>query len=419
MKNSILKFIYHTLRRYAHKLILRHNPVVIAITGSVGKTSTKEAVAQVMKDAFPNQVRATAGNLNAEIGIPLTILGYKKSPSKYLLPFLLISAWFRTFVSTYPKYLVLEMGVEHPGDIKYFGTIVQPNVGIITSATPAHTANFEKVEDMQAEKANLAEIIKDDGLLIFNADDQYLSQASFKKAIKYSLRNENTDCSAFDISLSEEGMNFYIKYQDDKVEIKSKLLGEHLIYADLVAFCLGKYFKISSEKIALSLEKRKAVAGRMNLLEGKNGIKIIDDTYNSNPSSACAALNTIKDLKYTKGRKVVILGNMNELGSYEKEGHELVGKCAKGKADILIFVGQNAEVMAEAAGKTKDVLTFKNRQTLEKKIIDMVQPNDLILVKASQNRNYFEEIVKILLSDEQKADKILVRQETHWKKKKN
>lgn len=418
MKQKILQFIYHTLRRYACRVILRHKPIVIAITGSVGKTSTKEVVAQVMTDAFPNQVRATAGNLNAEIGIPLTILGYKKTPSKYLLPFILISAWFRTFVSTYPKYLVLEMGVEHPGDIEYFGTIAQPDVGVITSATPAHTANFEKIEDMQSEKTKMAKIVKDDGALIYNYDDEYLFKVKFKKAIKYSLKDEDADCSASDIKLLEQGMNFFIKYQNDKVEIKSKLLGEHLIYADLAAFCVGKYFKISSEKIALSLEKRKPVQGRMNLLKGRDDILIIDDTYNSNPSSACAALKTISDIKYSKGRKVVILGNMNELGDYEKEGHKLVGECAKGKADLAVLVGPNAELMAEACGKSKKVMTFKNRQSLEKKLDQIIEPNDLILVKASQNANYFEEIVKLLLPKEAEHHKMLVRQEKHWAKKK-
>jgi len=418
MKNTILKLIYSILRKYAKKVILRHKPVVIAITGSVGKTSTKEAIAQVMKDAFPKQVRATAGNLNAEIGIPLTILGYVSVPSKYVLPFLLIPAWFRTFVSEYPKYLILEMGVEHPGDIEYFGTIVTPDVGIITAAAPAHTANFANVPEMQAEKIKMANIIKPDGLLIFNADDEYLTKAKLKNSICYSIKNQKADCWANNIELSEDGMNFDVSCQQDRVEVKSRLLGEHLIYADLAAFCVGKHYNISSEKIALSLEKRVPVKGRMNLLTGRDGIKIIDDTYNSNPSSACAALKTISDIKYTQGRKVAILGNMNELGNYEKEGHELVGKCAKGKSDLTVFVGPNADIMAEAYGSSGKVMTFKNRQALEKKLDKIIEPNDLILVKASQNANYFEEIVKLLLSNTVEHHKVLVRQEEHWKNKK-
>jgi len=418
MKDQILKLIYRILRSYARKVILRHKPFVVAITGSVGKTTTKDAVAQVMKDAFPNQVRATAGNLNAEIGIPLTILGYTSAPSKYLLPFLLIPAWFRTFAAMYPKYLVLEMGVEHKGDIEYFGTIVTPDIGIITAAEPAHTANFSAVSEMQAEKTNLAKIIKTGGPLIYNADDKYLAKTKFKNAVSYSIKTEKADCSANNIKLSEDGMNFDISYQKDKVETKSRLIGEHLIYADLAAFCLGRHFDISGEKIALSLEKRLPARGRMNLLKGKNGTLIIDDTYNSNPASARAALKTLHDIKYTKGRKVAIIGNMNELGDYEKEGHRLVGECAKGKADLTIFVGPNAEIMAEAFGSRGEVIKLKNRQSLEKKLDQIIEPNDLVLVKASQNQNYFEEISKELLEDKNLAEKVLVRQEKHWRKKK-
>jgi len=416
MKNTILKLIYSILRRYARKVILRHKPIVIAITGSVGKTSTKEAVAQVMRDAFPNQVRATAGNLNAEIGIPLTVLGYVKVPSKFVLPFLLIPAWFRTFTQEYPKYLILEMGVEHPGDIDYFGTIVEPDVGIITATAPAHTANFANVLEMKAEKTKMAQIIKSDGLAIINLDDEYLSKTKLKNSISYSIKNQTSDCWANNIELSTQGMNFDVTCLKDKVEVRSKLIGEHLIYADLAAFCVGKHFNISSEKIALSLEKRMPVKGRINLLEGRDNILILDDTYNSNPSSACAALKTISDIKYTKGRKVVILGNMNELGDYEKEGHKLVGECAKGKADLTIFIGPNAEIMAEACGKSNKVTTFKNRQSLEKKLDKIIEPNDLVLVKASQNANYFEEIVKLLLPKEAEHHKMLVRQEKHWRK---
>jgi UDP-N-acetylmuramyl pentapeptide synthase len=271
---------------------------------------------------------------------------------------------------------------------------------------------------MQVEKVKMAKIIKQNGLLIYNADDEYLVKAKLKNSISYSIKNRDADCWSDNIQLSEESMNFDVTVEKDKIEIKSRLIGEHLIYADLAAFCVGKHFDISSEKIALSLEKRLSVKGRMNLLEGRNGVLIIDDTYNSNPSSACAALKTIGDIKYTKGRKVVILGNMNELGNYEKEGHELVGKCAKGKTDLAIFVGHNADNMAKAFGKSDKVVTFKNRQSLEKKLNQIIEPNDLVLVKASQNANYFEEIVKLLLPDSAECHEVLVRQEKYWKKKK-
>ena len=418
MKNTVLKFIYSVLRRYAKKVILRHKPRVIAITGSVGKTTTKESVAYVLKGSFGDQVRSTHGNLNAEIGIPLTILGYTKTPSKIAWPIILIFAWFRTFSKNYPKYLVLEMGVEHPGDLEYFGSIVKPEIGIITATTVAHVANFKDVSEMQSEKVKMSQILEKNGLLIYNLDDDFLSKQNFKNAISYSIKKEKSDCRASNINLSENGMDFSIDYKNEKINLKSKLLGEHLVYADLAAYCIGKYFGISNEKIVLSLEKRNPIAGRMNLLNGRDGIKIIDDTYNSNPASARAALDTLADINYASGRKVAIIGNMNELGGMEKKSHIELAKYAKRKFDLVVFSGQNAKVMYDTYGDKKTSKKYNNRREIISDLNQIIKPNDLVLIKASQNKNFFEEITKELLENKNEAKNILVRQDKFWQKKK-
>jgi UDP-N-acetylmuramoyl-tripeptide--D-alanyl-D-alanine ligase len=417
MKDAILKLIYRILRSYAHKVILHHNPRVVAVTGSVGKTSTKESITAVMKENFGDQVRSTHGNLNAEIGIPLTILGYTKMPSKISWPIILILAWFKTFTKTYPKYLILEMGVEHPGDIEYFGSIVSPEIGIITAVTPAHVINFKSLSEMQSEKIKMSQILEKNGLLIYNLDDEYLSKQNFKNGFSYSIKKEKSDCKASGISLSDNGMEYLINYKNEKINLKSRLLGEHLVYADLAAFCVGKYFGISSEKIVLSLEKGKPIAGRMNLLNGRNGIKIIDDTYNSNPASACAALDTLADIKYG-GRKVAIIGNMNELGATEKESHIELAKYAKGKFDLVIFSGQNAKIMYDAYGDKKTSRKYNNRREIINQLDQIIKPDDLVLIKASQNKNFFEEVTKELLQNRDEAKDVLVRQDKFWHKKK-
>lgn len=418
MKDFILKLIYRVLRSCARRVILRHNPRVVAITGSVGKTSTKESIACVMKESFGDQVRSTHGNLNAEIGIPLTILGYTKTPPKISWPIFIISAWFRTFTKIYPKYLILEMGVEHHGDMEYFGSIVNPEVGVITAATPSHVANFKSISEMQSEKAKMSQILQENGLLIYNLDDDYLSKQNFKKSISYSIKNKKSDCKAGEISLSENGMDFLINYKNEKIYLKNRLLGEHLVYTDLAAYCVGKYFGISSEKIVLSLEKRDPIAGRMNLLNGRQGVKIIDDTYNSNLASARAALNTLADIKYRFGRKVAIIGNMNELGSIEKESHVELAKYAKGKFDLVIFSGQNAKIMYDAYGDKKTSKKYNNRREIISKLDQIIKPNDLVLIKASQNKNFLEEVTKELLGDKDEAKNVLVRQSKIWHKKK-
>ena len=418
MKNIILRFIYFVLASYARKVIAKHHPFVIGITGSVGKTSTKEAVYQILVDEYKENVRKTTGNLNAEIGIPLTILGYTSTPNKFAWPFFLVGAYFKTLVKNYPKYLVLEMGVEHKGDIRYFGSIVKSNIGVITSTAPVHLANFKNAAELVDEKVSLLEEVLRPGKVIINADDENLSKLQDERIVSIGIESNNIDIKAENINLDLEGTSYRIMTTGQNIMIKSKLLGRQTIYSQLIAFALGQIIGIQSLKIKKSLEKLPPVNGRMRLIDGKNGIKIIDDTYNANPASVKAALDAISSIKYQK-RKVAILGNMNELGEYEKEAHFEAGAYARERVDLAVFVGQNAEKMVEGYQDKKTFLTFKKRDDLIKSIDDILQTGDLVLIKASQNKNYFEEVVKHLMEQPQKAGELLVRQSNFWLKKKN
>lgn len=156
MKKVYLNFIQWVLAKYARSVITKNNPFVIAITGSVGKSSTREAAYQVLSDHFgADEVRRNLGNLNTEIGVPLTILGYEKQPSNLIWPIFLVGSYFRTFTKKYPKYLILEMGVDHPGDIAYLCSIAQPDLAIITSTEGAHLANFKSLEQYRDEKISI------------------------------------------------------------------------------------------------------------------------------------------------------------------------------------------------------------------------------------------------------------------------
>lgn len=418
MKNLILKFIYFVLASYARKVIVKHHPFVIGITGSVGKTSTKEAIYQVLVDEFKENVRKTAGNLNAEIGIPLTILGYANTPNKFAWPFFLIAAYFKTWAKSYPKYLVLEMGVEHKGDIRYFGSIVEPNIGVITSTAPVHLVNFKNAVELAEEKISLLDEVSRPGKIIINIDDEGLAKLQDERIISVGIDSKNVDFKAESISFDLEGTNYRIVTAGQNIMIKSGLIGRQFIYSQLIAFAIGAHLGIQSLKIKKSLEKLSPVNGRMKLIDGRNDIKIIDDTYNANPSSVKAALNAISSIKYPK-RKVAILGNMNELGSYEKEAHFEIGAYAKERVDLAIFVGPNAEKMAEGYRDKKALLMFKKRDDLIKSVDSILQPGDLVLIKASQNKNYFEEVTKHLMEHPEKAGDLLVRQSKFWLKKKN
>lgn len=418
MKNIVLKFIYFVLASYARKVIVKHHPFIIGITGSVGKTSTKEAIYQVLADEYGETVRKTAGNLNAEIGIPLTILGYASTPHKFAWPFFLVGAYFRTWAKNYPKYLVLEMGVEHKGDIKYFGSIIEPNIGVITSAAPVHLANFKNAAELMEEKISLFEEVSRPGKIVVNIDDKDLAKLQDERIISVGIENKNADFRAENIISDFGGTDYRMITTGQNIMIKSRLIGRQCIYSQLVAFAIGQHLGIQSLKIKKSLEKLLPVNGRMRLIDGRNDIKIIDDAYNANPASVRAALDAISSIKIPK-RKVVILGNMNELGSYEKDAHSEIGVYAKGRVDLAVFVGPNAGRMAEGYHDKKTSYTFKNRADLIKSVDGILQAGDLVLIKASQNKNYFEEVVKYLMEHPEKAGDLLVRQSNFWLKKKN
>lgn len=420
MKDVFLSIIYKILASYAKKVIDAHHPFVIAITGSVGKGSTKEAIFQVMKDHFGSDVRANYGSLNAEIGIPLTILGYSSLPNKFMwLPFL-IAAYHRTNEKKYPKYLILEMGVEHVGDIDYFTKIVTPDIAIITSVSGAHLVNFSSLSAYQKEKLSLADKVRKDGIVIANLDDGVLkSKFAGRDVISVGIAMKNAQYHAEDIRVGLKGTDFRIVSLGQKIAIKSKVVGQHLIYPFLFAYAVGQMFEIQSLQIKKSLEKISPVNGRMNFIEGKNGMMIIDDTYNASPVSVKAALDTLASFSYIAGRKIFIMGNMNELGVNEGKMHEEIGKYAHDKCDIAIFVGPNSRYMAEGYNDGKTCYQYPNRTELITSLDKILKTGDLVLVKASQNKNFFEEVVKSIMKNPSEASKKLVRQSGFWLKKKN
>ena len=416
MKNLLLKFIYRVLASYARKVISLHQPFVIAITGSVGKTSTKEAVYQVLHDKYGELVRKNYGNLNAEIGIPLTILGYEKLPNKFMWPVFLFLARFRTKPKNYPKYLVLEMGVEHAGDIKYFCSIAKPDIAVITSTSPAHVVNFQSTEQYRDEKISIINCLKEDGKAILNHDDPSLSKINKDNIVSVGIDNEKSEYRAENIKLSLSGTDYRICKTGYKLSIKSKLLGNQMIYSQMFALSLADLMQMPLVEASKSLEKMTPLPGRMSVIEGKNNTVILDDTYNSNPASAKMAVSFLNNIDYPY-RKVAIFGNMNELGQHEKASHLELAGFLKGKCDLAVFVGKNAGIMQETYGM-KDSFAFATRNDLAVDLEKIVKKDDLILVKASQNNNFLEEIVKKLMKNPKDAGKMLVRQGSEWRGKK-
>lgn len=418
MKQAVLKIIYKVLAKLAKKVIDRHKPFVVGITGSVGKTSTKEAVYQVLADHFgEREVRKNYGNLNAEIGVPLTVLGFEKLPNKFLwLPFLFL-AYLKSMDNKYPKYLILEMGVEHPGDIEYYSNIAKPNIGVITWLEPVHMVNFQNIAEFEKEKLAMIKAVPEVGKIIINIDDKRLSKREEHNLITIGVKNKSANYRAENIEITEDGTQFSIVAAGQKIVIKSGLVGTQSIYALLIAYAIGREFGIQSLKIKNSLEKIQPIPGRMNLIEGKRKVLIIDDTYNANLASMRAALDVLEEIRI-RGRKVAILGNMNELGSLEREAHKSLGEYARDKTEFAVFIGSNSKIVYDAFADKDRSLAFRDRAELILNISSIVKEGDIVLVKASQNGNYLEEVVKKLMKNPEKASKLLVRQTNYWLKKK-
>ncbi|MFA6027979.1 MAG: UDP-N-acetylmuramoyl-tripeptide--D-alanyl-D-alanine ligase [Patescibacteria group bacterium] len=429
MKKALEIILY-----YLAKIILwRYKPQIIGVTGSVGKTSTKEAIYAVLKEKF--KVRRNIKNYNNEIGVPLTIIGAKAGGRNI---FLWLAVFFKALVVAiywpYPKVIVLEMGADKPGDIKYLIKLAPCHIGIITAVgeNPVHLEFFKNVEHLIREKANIITHLKSNDFAVINTDDASLKLLVEKtKASLYTIgQNEKALIRVSDINytldleraMAEEsaGISFKVNYQGHTVPFKiMNALGEPQVYAALCAIACGLILKMNLVEISAALKNYKPPKGRMNLLKGIKDTIIIDDSYNSSPLACEKALEVLSKVQVT-GRKIACLGNMEELGDNSKKAHRELGRfIAESGVDILITVGDKALNMAEAA-KEKNmtagtVLSYTTSNEASRPVQDEIHRGDIILIKGSQSAR-MEIITKEIMANPELAEDLLVRQEKSWAK---
>lgn len=418
MKDWILNLIQRYLQFLARWKVRSSKPKIINISGSYGKTSTKEAIYFLLSKKFGSDVGKNWGNMNSVLGLPLAILGLRKYSFGAGLFCDIIKAKWNFLFYHLPKILVLELGIDKPGEMDQLLSVVTPNIAVLTGISETHLEGLKDVAGVKKEKLKMIEALPKDGVAILNNDDENSADIKAPKGVKIiTFGRDNANISFIDSRVTTVGTKFKLKIGVDCQEVNSKLIGDHSIKILLAAAVVANEFGINIAEIVNALEEIKPQLGRMNLLKIKNQITIIDDSYNSNPMSGIEALNTLKSIKFF-GRKVAILGNMNELGSYTKEGHKEVGRVAGKSADYAIFVGPNAKYMAEEAEKSGLPLSkmkiLKTTDEVIKIINEIIKPGDLILIKASQNGMRFENIVKYLIDDENLSQKVLVRQEKKW-----
>ncbi len=439
MKNRFLKWY---LRTVARQLIRRYTPIVIGVTGSVGKTTAREAIYAVLSRRFV--VSKNINNFNNEFGVPLTIMGVMplNGDEHYFEKFLFfikllhagIKAWWPAS-QTFPKIMVLELGADRPGDIVYLAKIVQPTIGVVTAIgdVPVHVEYYASPAAVIVEKSQLIHALPAAGLAVLNYDDKTVldMSAGSKAPVRTFGFSNSADVWISDIALFAAagkrlgGLSFKLHQKHDNfVPVRiNDFIGTHQLYGVMAGACVGLHFAMNLVEISQALEHAKSPRGRMNLLTGIKHTTIIDDTYNSSPVAALAALDALRDYATSAaqllgrvGRRIAILGDMKELGRYEAEAHRTLGIRAAERADVVIAVG-NAGIFTAEAARTllspNAVLHFQTADEARLKIQDILQQADVILVKGSQSMR-MEKIVKEIMADPDRAPELLVRQYGKW-----
>ena len=427
----IKKIVVFVLTSEARAVLWRYRPKIVAITGSVGKTSAKDAVYAALSQAL--HVRKSEKSLNSDVGVPLTILGCEtgwKDPWKWLMN-ILRGLFLIIYSSNYPRWLVLEVGADRPGDVVKIAHWLKPDIVIITSIpeTPAHVEYFGSLEAVLREKRSLAEHLRPGGSLILNFDEERVR--SFRQefrgvALTYGM-SDTSDFLASDEEIFYEdgmptGMRFRVHRSGSSVPVHVHgALGIARVYAALAACAAAEAVGIDLVTAARGLSDYASTPGRMRLVPGHNGSLVIDDTYNSSPHAAFAALQTLGDIQKT-GRKIAVLGDMLELGRFSADAHRKVGERAAQVADMLIVVGLRARGIAEgaqAAGmKGKHSIQYEMGESARagETLAAELKKGDIILVKGSQGMR-MEKIVKELMAEPTRAKEFLCRQDAEWEKR--
>lgn len=410
------RVIQFWLKVFARMYLRKFKPKIVAVTGSVGKTSTKEAIRLALSSGL--KVRASAKSYNNEIGVPLAILGFE-SPARniFLWKWLFVKAFFRFFfLREYPQVLVLEMGSDKPGDLKYLVNIAKPDVAVLTRIGAAHFQAFEDMDKLIEEKSTLIKVLRSKDWAVLNYDDEVLRELGLRspsQVVYYGFKKE-ADVHAFDIKIENEKLDFKIRYKGQVYAFGIEAAGKHFVYTILAAFAVGTLFNLEPSRLLQNLSSFKPLPGRGRILAGKKQTLLIDESYNANPLSMETALDFIKEVDW-RGRKVLVLGDMKELGSLSAKEHSLLAQKVS-FADLVVFVGSEIKLAFErAARKGVPCFYFERVEDLIADIDNIIKPNDLILFKASQSIR-LEKVVAKLLAGKYNPRDVLVRQEKEWQR---
>ncbi|KKW35926.1 hypothetical protein A2852_02210 [Candidatus Adlerbacteria bacterium RIFCSPHIGHO2_01_FULL_54_23] len=435
MRTIFKKIIVSILTAEARAVLKKYRPKVVVVTGSVGKTSAKDAIYSVLSRG--HHVRKSEKSFNSEVGLPLTILGVPNAWQNPLgwLRNIIDGFFLLAFDSRYPEWMVLEAGADRPGDIRSLAGWLSVDIAVITRLPeiPVHVEYFDSPEQLMEEKASIIDAVKPGGTLILYGDDERT------RALEHRLPAPDAKILTFGFKDGNDvrGEDFEILFEESsgranlpvgmtgKVHIGGESLpveivgtvGLHASLPLLAAAAIGNALDKDMETIAEGLKNYEAPPGRMRLLRGVKETLIIDDTYNSSPAAVVAALDTLALLK---GRKIAVLGDMLELGRHSVEEHRKVGAHAAKTCGILATVGFRARDIAQGALDAglgdADILQYEDSQKAGGELQNLLQAGDCVLVKGSQSMR-MERVVEEIMADPSRAGELLVRQDAEWKKR--
>lgn len=417
LKGMIKDTITKVLEFQAKRLLKKHKPIIVAVAGSVGKTSTKLNIATVLSQKY--KVLAHYGSYNTHIAVPLAIFD-ASIPLQLKNPI----SWLKVLLETqhklnqpYPyEVLVLELGTDHPGEIEYFKNYIHPDIAVVTAVTPEHMEFFGTIDAVAKEELAIAHFSKE---TLINRDDV---DVAFSKLVPEGINLDTYGTSGvaeyrFETQDVKPGQGFagsFVSPEFGKQAMNLQVVGEHNVRTVVAAGAVGIKLGLSAGQVLAGMQAIRPVNGRMNLLQGLKDSILIDDTYNSSPIAAIAALQAL--YKFPTNQRIAILGSMNELGDYSPQAHKQVGDaCDPALLDWVVTIGADAAnylaPIAEAKGCR--VRTFTSPYEAGAFVHSVLQPQGVVLAKGSQNGVFAEESLKELLGGVDEDQK-LVRQSSDW-----
>jgi len=430
MKSILKKIVVFILITEARIVLRKYSPMIIGVTGSVGKTSTKDAIATVLSPNY--NVRKSDKSFNSEIGVPLTILGLSNAWNN---PFQWLYRMYEglimcLFPHHYPEVLVLEIGADRRGDIEKITRWLKPDIAVFTKVgeKPVHIEFFNDVDEVVKEKANIIQALKPTGLLVYCNDDarvRVLGEAYVGRSVSFgcdegstyqahnigNIYDQSGKLAGFECSVSKDEDSTYVSLHG--------VLGRGHAYAVSAALAVADDMRIAQKTAGLTLSSHSTPPGRMRILDGIKNTILIDDTYNASPIATEEALKTLSTVR-TSGKRIAVLGDMLELGALANEAHKSIGTLVAASADVLVGVGVRAKWYVEGAlnggMSEKKTYHFDDSIVAGKFLEGILDPGDVALIKGSQSMR-MERTVEEVMADPQKASELLVRQENEWEKR--